>query len=34
MEVPADKILQAINHTFATDVPSEFIDVYLKAFSL
>jgi len=34
LQAPPEKILQAINHTFATDIPPEFMDVYLKAFSL
>jgi hypothetical protein len=33
LQVPPDKILKAINQTFATDIPSEFMDIYLKAFS-
>ncbi|MEI7513343.1 MAG: hypothetical protein WCJ74_01845, partial [bacterium] len=33
LQVPPDKILNAINQTFATDVPSEFRDIYINAFS-
>ncbi|WP_342648242.1 ATP-binding protein [Mucilaginibacter sp. CSA2-8R] len=34
LQAPPDKILQAINQTFATNMPPEFLDVYLKAFSI
>lgn len=34
LQAPPDKILHAINQTFSTDIPPEFLDVYLKAFSL
>ena len=33
LQVPPDKILNAINQTFATDVPPEFRDIYINAFS-
>ncbi len=33
LQVPPDKILKAINQTFASDVPTEFRDLYIKAFS-
>jgi hypothetical protein len=33
LQVPPDKILHAINQTFATDIPSEFQDIYINAFS-
>ena len=33
LQVPPDKILNAINQTFATDVPSEFRDIYINAFA-
>lgn len=33
LNVPPDKILTAINQTFATDVPVEFRDLYINAFS-
>jgi len=34
LQAPPDKILNAINQTFSSDVPAEFLDVYLKAFSV
>ncbi len=33
LQVPPEKILNALNQTFATDVPSEFRDIYINAFS-
>jgi len=33
LQVPPEKILNAINLTFATEVPSEFRDIYINAFS-
>ncbi|MCK9480306.1 MAG: ATP-binding protein [Bacteroidia bacterium] len=33
LNVPPDKILNAINQAFATDVPVEFRDIYVNAFS-
>jgi hypothetical protein len=33
LQAPPDKILGAINQTFATDIPPAFMDIYLKAFS-
>lgn len=33
LQVPPDKILNEINRIFATDVPVEFRDIYIKAFS-
>lgn len=33
LQAPPEKILSAINHTFTTEVPAEFLDIYLKAFS-
>lgn len=34
LQAPPDKILNTINQTFATNIPSEFKDVYLKAFNI
>jgi hypothetical protein len=34
LQAPPDKILTASNRTFATEIPPEFMDIYLKAFSL
>ncbi len=33
ISVPPEKILNAINQTFATDVPLEFRDIYINAYS-
>jgi hypothetical protein len=33
LQVPPNKILTAINQTFATEVPAEFRDIYINAFS-
>jgi len=33
LSVPPEKILNAINQTFATDVPMEFRDIYINAYS-
>lgn len=33
LQVPPDKILNAINQTFVTDVPVEFRDIYIKAYA-
>ncbi|HTR29179.1 MAG TPA: ATP-binding protein [Puia sp.] len=33
LQAPPEKILNAINHTFATDIPAEFREIYLKAFA-
>lgn len=34
LQAPPEKILKAINQTFTTEVPPEFMDIYLNAFSL
>ncbi len=34
LQAPPDKILNTINQAFTTNVPSEFLEIYLKAFKL
>lgn len=34
LQAPPDKILHTINQTFATDIPIEFREIYLKAFNI
>lgn len=34
LQAPPEKILNAINQTFSTEIPPEFLDIYLKAFAV